>query len=722
MSVSIVSGTNSKPASSGELKSLMADFGDSGNLFIGFPIISTPDGSHTIDALLVSPTRGLVVFDLVEGTSLADYQARQDDSANKLEARLKTHRRLMDRRRLRVPIHTLSFAPGVTDAGHEGNGNYPVTDRTTLHGALDDFTWDASDRATYQAALSAIENISAIRKNRTPRTVHRPDSRGAKLKKLEESISTLDPKQGRAVIQTVEGVQRIRGLAGSGKTIVLALKAAYLQAQHPEWRIAVTFNTRSLKGHFRRLINSFSHERGAGEPDWRRLRVVNAWGAPGSSDRDGLYCEFCRAYGLEYLDFSSARRKFGRQKEFEGACRQALDEFKNSGHRRPLYDAILVDEAQDLPDSFLRICYELLAEPRRLVYAYDELQNLIGEPVSSPEQMFGLREDGTPHVQLKNADDDDAADLILERCYRNSRPVLTTAHALGFGIYRKPDAQSDTGLVQMFESAQLWREIGYRVQDGRLQDGSQVVLGRTDETSPLFLENHSNPDDLVQFICFKDKAEQYDRVVEGIKRDLQGEELRHDDIVVINPDPLTTRNEVGIIRSRLLELGINSHLAGVDTSADVFFQEDTDSITFTGIHRAKGNEAGMVYIINAQDCHTAGRNLASLRNRLFVAITRSKAWVRVFGIGSRMAEIQAEYDQLRAHDYSLALTYPTPQQRRQLRIVHRDMTAGERRRLRESDENLGNLVSDLESGRIHLEDLDEMVVDKLKDLLGGGTD
>ena len=31
--------------------------------------------------------------------------------------------------------------------------------------------------------------------------------------------------QSKAVIETVDGVQRIRGLAGSGKTIVLALKA-----------------------------------------------------------------------------------------------------------------------------------------------------------------------------------------------------------------------------------------------------------------------------------------------------------------------------------------------------------------------------------------------------------------------------------------------------------------------------------------------------------------
>ena len=48
--------------------------------------------------------------------------------------------------------------------------------------------------------------------------------------RLEKSIATLDQQQNRAAIETVEGVQRIRGLAGSGKTIVLAIKAAYFMS------------------------------------------------------------------------------------------------------------------------------------------------------------------------------------------------------------------------------------------------------------------------------------------------------------------------------------------------------------------------------------------------------------------------------------------------------------------------------------------------------------
>lgn len=56
---------------------------------------------------------------------------------------------------------------------------------------------------------------------------------------------------------------------------------------------------------------------------------------------------------------------------FSGACKKAISEVENVA---PMYDAILVDEAQDFPVSFLRLCYKILWEPKRLVYAYDELQ------------------------------------------------------------------------------------------------------------------------------------------------------------------------------------------------------------------------------------------------------------------------------------------------------------------------------------------------------------
>lgn len=714
--VNFTRGINGKPAASQALEEILAAIaGLSGECFFGYPLIPTPEGRYFADAILVSREKGVILFDLVEGTELGDYAARQDDLANKIEAKLKLHKELVKGRRLIPPLNVITFAPAIFDLDRLAKEGYPLSNEKSLEKTLSAFSWPDSSDDLYRMTLSAIESLSSIRKSRSKREVSRPDSRGAKLKKLEDSIATLDHRQNRAVIETVDSVQRIRGLAGSGKTIVLALKAAYLHTQHPEWRIAVTFHTRSLKGQFKRLINNFSVEQSGEEPDWTKIRIVNAWGAPGGDERDGIYYEFCRVTGQEFHDFRSARIRFGSEdRAFDGACQAALSAVAIPPE---LYDAILVDEAQDFAPSFLRLCYAMLKPPKRLVYAYDELQNLSGTSLPPPEEIFGIDEQGQPLVSLG---DDPRRDVILQKCYRNSRPVLLTAHALGFGIYREPPKGAETGLVQMFDQPALWEEIGYRVQEGRLSKGEHVVLKRTDETSPRFLEDHSSINDLVVFRQFGDEAEQNAWLVEQVKKNIEEDELRHDDIIVIHPDPLTARERLGPIRKALFEKGIQNHLAGVDTDPDVFIKTETPSVTFTSIYRAKGNEAGMVYVVNAQDCDGTGVGLASLRNRLFTAITRSKAWVRVIGYGQGMANLISEFKRLKQSNFRLDFTYPTDELLKKLRIVHRDLSPREKQRLEQKKTGALELADALERGEITPDDLDAKTRERLLRLLGGG--
>ncbi len=713
--VEFIRGTNGKPVASRALEGVLSSIdGLSGVCFFGFPLIATPEGKSFIDATLVSPEKGIVLFDLVEGTELGEYTERQDDLAIKIEAKLKLHKELVKKRKLLLPLGVVTFAPAIHDLAALRQDDYPLANDDDLVEILDQFTCDGLTDDLYRMTLSAVESLSSLRKARSKREVSRPDSRGAKLKQLGDSIATLDHRQNRAVVETADGVQRIRGLAGSGKTIVLALKAAYLHTQHPDWRIAITFNTRSLKGQFRRLITNFSIEQTGEEPDWTKLRVINAWGAPGGDDRDGIYYEFCRATGVDYYDFRSARHHFGGSGQaFDGACRVALD---SAPEPPSLYDAILVDEAQDFAPSFLRLCYAILSGKKRLVYAYDELQNLSGVSVPPPEELFGNDDSGRPLVTLEG---DSRRDVILQVCYRNSRPVLVTAHALGFGVYREPTNGGKSGLVQMFEYPALWEEIGYRVREGMLDKGQRVVLERTDETSPRFLEEHSPIDDLLVFETFEDEKAQMEWLVREIKKNIEEDELRHDDVVVIHPDPLTAREKLGTIRKKLFDIGIQNHMAGVDTDPDVFYRTHTPSVVFTSIYRAKGNEAGMVYVVNAQDCEGHGAGLASLRNRLFTAITRSKAWVRVIGHGPEMERIANEFNKLKDKDFRIDFEYPTDDLLERLRVVHRDLSPHEKKRLEGKIRQLADVLDALEKGELMPEDLDEETKKKLLRLLGG---
>lgn len=714
--VTVIRGTNDKPSASSELGRILAGSGIlSGNLFIGFPIIGTPVGKFPIDATFISIDQGVVIIDLVEGRDLGDFEARQDDLANKLESRFRLNSDLFDRRQLKINISVLTFAPAIPDVSEFSSTDYPVANSVDLEEKINAFCWENNNRDILYRATSALESISSIRKSKTKRIIKKAGSRGDIVRRLEESISTLDNLQNRAVIETVDGVQRIRGLAGSGKTIVLALKAAYLHAQHPEWKIAVTFNTRSLKGQFKRLINGFVMDQTGDEPDWDKLKILNAWGAPGGSERDGIYHALCRDNGFDYIDFSAARRKFDPEKEFESVCNEVLEKCTEI---KAQYDAILIDEAQDFPTSFIRMCYEILGPKKRLVYAYDELQSLSSSSLPSPEIIFGNHANGTPKVKFTDPLPGEARrDVILSKCYRNSRPVLVAAHALGFGINRTPTKREPLGIVQMFDHPALWEEIGYAKVSGDLLPGRDVTLARTEEASPRFLEDHSPIDDLIQFISFENEDEQAEWLASEIKKNIQIDELRHDDIVVINPDPLSTRKKVGEIRRKLFEAEIPSHLAGVDTDPDIFFQPDMSSITFTGIYRAKGNEAAMVYIINAQDCHASLWNLATIRNRLFTAITRSKAWVRILGVGNGINSLKEEYDRLKNNDFKMTFKYPTSKELEQIKIVHRDMSQEEKRRIDTQKRSLIEIMGDIKRGAMHLEDLDDDLIEELESIL-----
>ena len=716
MSINIVHGTNQKPVASDELDRILENQDDlDGELFIGYPIVGTPAGPYVLDALWISKQAGIVVFDLIEGVQPGDYESRQDVAATMLEARLKTHQDLISRRNLLVPIHTVSFFPAQVSSNMGTiNADYPLVGEFDIVETLRGFCWGNPNDGIFEKTLSAVESVSSIRQDRARRTTKSNHSRGAKLKELEDSIATLDHKQSLAVIEIVDGVQRIRGLAGSGKTVVLALKAAYLHAQHPDWRIAVTFNTRSLKGLFRRLINAFTIEQASREPDWEMVRVVNAWGAPGGGERDGIYHEFCYAHDVEYLNFGTARSRYPGD-PFGTVCELASSQVRDA---KQLYDVILIDEAQDFSPAFLRLCHRMLNDRKRLVYAYDELQSLSGASLPSPSDIFGdAMGGGLPGASNATRNERRGDDIILDKCYRNSRPLLVAAHALGFGIYRRPPEGNSTGLVQMFDRPELWTDVGYRVQSGSLEDGQEVSLRRPPDTSPTFLESHSETDDLIQFIAFDNEMEQAKWLAQEIRTNLTTDELRADDIVVINPNPLTTQANCGLPRELLAHMGINSHVAGRDTSRDTFYKTDVDSITFTGIYRAKGNEAGMVYVIHAQDCHAVGRNLFTLRNQLFTAITRSKAWIRVLGIGSGMRELLDEFQRLKEHQFTLNFTYPDEAQRQQLRLLHRDIAEGEQMRLETRQQELMGFVSEVRSGVILMDDLDPEIVAELRDLL-----
>jgi len=213
---------------------------------------------------------------------------------------------------------------------------------------------------------------------------------------IEREIANLDRWQRQAAIESPEGPQRIRGLAGSGKTVVLALKAAYWHSQHPDWRIALTFQSRALYQQIDDLVTRFTFEHSNDRPDPEYLTIAHSWG---SRSRAGLYYMMADALGTTPRDWTYARSTYGMDDAFAGVCRELLGLVRASGVE-PIFDAVLIDEAQDLPPEFFQLVYAFTVDPKRIVWGYDELQKLSEAAMPDTGELFGRGPSGESLVTL----------------------------------------------------------------------------------------------------------------------------------------------------------------------------------------------------------------------------------------------------------------------------------------------------------------------------------
>ena len=134
---SITRGINHKPEATRAFEEIVGGADAlSGEMIYGYPLAGMEDGVFTIDAVLVSDQGQVVVMDLVEGREAGAYQERQDRGFNLILGLLGMNRELMEGRRLRVHIQTLTFGPEL-ESGDETDPERPVVTGETLLEALE---------------------------------------------------------------------------------------------------------------------------------------------------------------------------------------------------------------------------------------------------------------------------------------------------------------------------------------------------------------------------------------------------------------------------------------------------------------------------------------------------------------------------------------------------------------------------------------------------------
>lgn len=677
-----------------------------GTVYYGFALSEIDKTKIIIDALIVTKEKGILAVNFSSFDADKDVE-KIDRIYVLLRSLLEKNSRLRTRRELAIDINVINYIPSAADIPETSSVEDYITEEYFLQYFNDDLT-DFNEQY-FEALNEALDKVVSAKPKKPRSSVAKPTSLGAKIKQIELSIANMDRWQRTAAYEIPNKPQRIRGLAGSGKTIVLALKAAYLHFKDPSADIAVTFYSRSLYQQFISLIEEFYQQYSNDKVDFEKVHILHAWG---TFNEPGIYSQAAQKLNTDIFTFKQAESKFGKDHAFKGICEILLNNMHlNNIDKVPMYDYILIDEAQDMPPSFFQLVYRLFkGDEKRIVYAYDELQNLSKSSMPSTKEMFGVDAMGNSLVSISNNFDDPSqpkTDIVLPICYRNSKWTLTVAHALGFGVYR----DHTPPLIQFFKQLNVWEEIGYEVIEGSLNFNEYVRLKRTPSSSPSYFEELMTHQDSVSVLpSFNSKIEEYQWVAKEIRKNITEDELDPDDILVIFPDSQKSFSNYDLFNSILKQVGVESIMPGKNIDRDTFTVKD--KITCTHIYRAKGNERPMVYILDGE---YGSRNIdiTNVRNTLFTAITRSRAWVRIVGTGTGMTELKSEIQRCVDNNYTLAINIPTRDEINTINLLNRDASEEEKRRINKAEKVTDELIQMIQSGVINISD-----IPKLKDLAG----
>ncbi|WP_331353030.1 DEAD/DEAH box helicase [Cellvibrio sp. UBA7671] len=477
------------------------------------------------------------------------------------------------------------------------------------------------------------------------------------IQKSLKSTFKQDDAQRLASLQLPPGPQRIRGLAGTGKTIVLCLKAAITHKRFSNYKILYLFNTQSLYHHVQNLISKYYTLEAKRAPDFENsLHVLHAWGG---KQKPGLYSQLCNKYGLLPLTLSDAR---GKGDALEYVYKDLLQ--KVGDRIEPEYDLILIDEAQDFPDEVFQVVFKLAkgtGVEKRIIWAYDEFQSLRNSEIKEPEDLFGKNAAGEPNIPNSALDGkyegNIPKDFVLPNCYRTPRPVLLTAHGVAMSIYT-------SNPTTPFAYKNDWNAIGYRIHEPQsliFSKGDQVKVERPDENSKNLLEtilneNQKNPRNLIQAKTCVDQADQLSYIREKVHELIFQQGVSPEEIIIVNLHPGNNKESMLAIQRALAERNIQSVLPGYVESADVF--KPKGFVTITTPYRAKGNEANIVFVLNAQN--VVNDFTLRMRNAFFVAVTRSRGWCYISGIGPNMSHLEAEINAIKNDFPFFNFEFPDP--------------------------------------------------------------
>lgn len=592
----------------------------------------------TAKVLLISETYGLFYFDTIgQDEDVKTAEDRVNHLYSLIIGKFTQLEQLRRGRSCKYDITTIF----VSEQEFSVSNLFYWSDFNDLPNVIDKYKVNIPNE-DFQLIQSCIDgSVKLTKKVQRPRST-KGTTKGAILDEIQSHIARFDVEQKNAALTELDSPQRIRGLAGSGKTIILTQKAALYHLNHKDDTILYTYYTKSLhdsiKEHIERSYKYFSGNR---EPNWEKIIICHAWGG---QNTPGVYSLACKSVNTQPLNLYQAYA-IDRNDPFGGICNKLIQEHS----LKPTYDLILIDEGQDFTPPFYQLCYKL-SKNRRIVWAYDDFQNIFDVNIQNEKETFGKSSDEY-NVDFSKTNTNNA-DIVLSKCYRTPRISLIAAFSLGLGVYNRK-------VLQRLASNDLWKSLGFEVLKGNCQTGDKMIISRPEINTPSY-SNAKFSVGSINWAKFKNIDAECSWIVSQIANDITVQDLLPTDICVICLDRKYIRNYFDQISLCLSKKGIKSfnHL---NTSSENISFVCEGCVTLATINKAKGNEAASVYVCGT-DHIFANPNNVVLRDSLFTAMTRTKGWLTLTGCSSAFEQCRLEMEALKNNNFELHFIQPSEQQ------------------------------------------------------------
>jgi hypothetical protein len=408
-------------------------------------------------------------------------------------------------------------------------------------------------------------------------SVAEPSALGAQLAARKALQPLLSRDQQRLCELTMDGKPRlVRGVAGSGKTIVLAhwlVQVVAMLAEQAQARIWVVYANRALKGLIEDHVVDAWQRAAHQEPfPWQLVEVRHI---------KDLLRDLSAAHGLGDLDIGfDYERGAGLILHAAGAT------------LTPVCDALFVDEAQDLGHTTLHLLTLLVrcadaadARARNVIVFYDNAQNVYGR--------------GTP-TWADLGLDMRGRSTVLKESFRATAPIIDFALNV---LYRLERADLDVDHKELVRRG-LLEETKRR--------GRRWIRARFSQVSGPLPQVH----------VFADLRAELDAVGARLQHWIGTQGVLPKDIRLLYAGADVAKRARQQLPPFLSSVGARLQ---VQTSED--FARDDDLVLLTTPHSFKGYDAEIVVVLGV-DRFVTGRG--PLGHPLYVALTRARSVLEVY--------------------------------------------------------------------------------------------